>query len=471
MKRILIQFTLLFICTYINAQQAFRNNGTLQVHSGASITGFGDFTNASSATLINNGNVYLKGNITNAQASMSPGTGTLYLNGSAAQTVSGSQQFNTYNLVTNNSAGITINNDLSVSGAHTFTNGMITTSATPNYMRYEAGSSYTGDADSRHVNGWVKKSGSTDFVFPVGDATYERTIALNSLSGISEFNAKYFINTPNSYQYVTPVWDVNESEYWQISKISGGTASVTMNWDFSKVYFPNWIVPDIVTTSYNGSAWASNGGTASGNAATTGTITSNSVSSFTLFTLGSRSYILPITLISFTAYRQDNYTQIAWTTAKEYNLEKYNVERSDDGISFYPLTQLSPRNSGNTEQYNSRDYASIQRIAYYRLRLKDNNGRETLSRIVAITANSGSQLTLLTNPVHDRITLIAGSTLDGLFSYTIAAANGQLIQQGKLQIQNGGSYQLELKGTLSAGIYTLNVNNERESFRYKLIVQ
>jgi len=47
----------------------------------------------------------------------------LYLNGTSAQSISGTQAFKTLNFVSNNSAGITLNNDLSVSGIHTFYRG------------------------------------------------------------------------------------------------------------------------------------------------------------------------------------------------------------------------------------------------------------------------------------------------------------------------------------------------------------
>lgn len=56
--------------------------------------------------------------------------GLLYLNGTSAQAVGGTQTFETYNLNTDNTAGITLNNNLSVNGVHTFANGLIATSAT-----------------------------------------------------------------------------------------------------------------------------------------------------------------------------------------------------------------------------------------------------------------------------------------------------------------------------------------------------
>jgi hypothetical protein len=462
--------TLLIGCASF-AQVSVTNTGILYITGSSDILYAGsDFTNNSGSALTNNGQLHVKGNLTNDQSSMAIGTGTLYLIGSSAQAVNGSQPFKTYHLNTNNSAGITLNNDLSVSGTHTFTSGIITTSATPNYLIYEAGSSYAGDADSRHVNGWVKKFGSTNFIFPVGDLTYERTVALNSLSASSEFYAKYFINTPNSYSYVSPIWDVNESEYWQISRASGGTATVTLNWDNSKVYFPNWIVADITVAGYIGSAWANNGGVAIGSAATTGTITSSSTSSFSFFALASKSYILPLTLTSFNATRPGNYTQITWTTEGELSADHFVVERSDDGRSFYTIAQLPARNSGLTEQYSTRDNAAIRHTAYYRLRIADTGGREKLSKTVAITVIGSNQLSLLTNPVHDKVTLLAGPELNGQFDYMITAINGQLTQQGKLLFQNGGSYQLELRNP-TPGMYSLKVSNGLENFRYKLIVQ
>jgi len=153
--------------------------------------------------------------------------------------VSGSQKFKTYNLETNNSSGITLNNDLSVTGSHTFTAGIITTSATPNYLIYEAGSSYSGSSDTKHVNGWVKKLGSTSFTFPVGNANYQRAISLN-ISSSSEFNVRYYLVNPTTTPVNVPLVDVDPNEYWMLNQVSGGAATVGLNWDNTRVAFPNF---------------------------------------------------------------------------------------------------------------------------------------------------------------------------------------------------------------------------------------
>jgi hypothetical protein len=473
MKKNLLLLSLLFACKLVMSQTAATNTGILYVTGSSDILFAGsDFTNNSGSALTNNGQLYIKGNLTNNQSAMAIGTGTLYLNGSSAQSVNGSQSFKTYHLNTNNGAGITLNNNLSVSGIHTFASGIITTSATPNYLVYEAGSSYTGDADSRHVNGWVKKFGTTNFAFPVGTATIERTAGITNLSVSSEINAIYRQPTTNIYNLQGPLVQVQDKEYWQIDKISGGTAQIALNWDNSKVTFPPVLVTDIRVAYYTGSLWTNQGGSATGSYLTTGSVTSNVVGSFGPFTFGFVSIPLALDLINFTAERKANYTRLNWTTAHEQGVDHFTIERSDDAVQFYGITKVTARNTGNAESYSSNDYAPIRNIAYYRLRSVDINGKEKLSAIVSVKAeNSGNLLTLVINPVHDQVILAASSELNGVFDYRLHAIDGKLMQEGNLTIQNGGQYTLSLKGNFEPGTYTLEVSNKIENFRYKLVVR
>ncbi|MBL7741656.1 MAG: T9SS type A sorting domain-containing protein [Chitinophagaceae bacterium] len=457
------------LCSSVAAQDAARNTGNLQVHSGGSFSSFGHFTNASAGVLVNQGSLHVKGNLVNDQSAMAAGTGTLYLSGSVAQNVNGSQPFRTYHLNSNNSSGITINNNLSVSGIHTFTNGIIITSATPNYLIYEAGSSYSGDADSRHVNGWVKKIGATNFIFPVGNGSVERTIALNSLTASSEFNVKHEINTPNLNQLDIQLVAVDTFEYWQVDRVSGGSASVGMNWDNSKLTFPNWQVARIAAAYYTGAQWTDVGGPASGTTSM-GTVASGVVSSFGLFTPGYRLFPLPLTLISFTARYQDSRTELKWTTAQEQNVSHFTILRSNDNISFYEAGRTAARNNPGVENYFTYDNEPIHHIAWYKLRSTDTDGREKYSKTVSVSVNNSNRLMLLTNPVRDRITISASSALNAEFTYTITAMNGQLMQKGKLAVAGRGNYPVSIEKKMAPGTYTLEVANHNEVYVFKLVV-
>ncbi len=469
-KIFLLLYTFLLAVATTNAQ-AVKNSGNFQVHTGGSFSCFLDFTNSSTAALVNNGSLYLRANLTNDQASMSAGTGTLYLNGSSAQAAGGSQTFKTNNLETNNSSGITLNIDLSVAGAHTFSNGLIATSSTPNYLIYESGSSHSGSADSRHVNGWVKKIGSTDFTFPVGDASYLRTIAISSLTLSSEFDCKYFTPTSNIFNLSSPIIKVKGNEYWQLNKNSGGDAAVTLNWDHSKVAMDNVTLTDIRSSLYTGGLWTNTGGSASGNVTTTGTITSGSLSSFGAMTLGYLSYPIPLDLISFTGERRGTDNILHWVSQNEYDLQEYEVQRSFDARQYNLVGKVDGRNSGNREQYSFTDPVTYQGIAYYRLRCVDLDGNFKYSNIIALADHSFAGAGLLVpNPVRRVITIFnrAGSGED--YSYQLFSAAGQLVSKGQIQLPVSGSAVIELPVHIANGIYQLELSGSRNRFIEKLYI-
>lgn len=462
-----------FTASVSNAQADLSNSGVLYIGSSNDTLYInGNFTNTSTAALTNGGQLYVKQNLTNNQSSMMAGTGTLTINGTSTQTLGGTQIFKTNNLVTNNTAGITLNNNLSVSGMHTFTDGMITTSATPNYMIYEAGSSYTGSNDSRHVNGWVKKIGSTDFTFPVGSAVYERSIALTNLTASAEFNIKYNgPATPNRYDLYNPLVYVDSAEYWTINKISGAAAQVAMNWDHSKVPFPNLMVSDIRVANYDGIFWRSIGGSATGSALTTGNVTSPGVSVFNRnFTFGSISYTLPLKIISFTAGRMNDYTRLNWTIGNELNVLNYELQRSDDGFGFYTINIHLPYNRNGTEFYSYDDRKILNGTTFYRLKVNNLSSQVNYSHIITVSANTtGKDFYVITNPVVASIDLYAGAAIKGLYNYTIVNTAGQVVQAGTLDIKNAGAYSIYLKPAMVAGAYILVVQNETNRLQKMII--
>ncbi len=472
MKKIIIQIIFFLCCVHSNAQQAFTNSGNLQIHSGASVGGFGDFTNTSSGSFVNNGSFYLKKDISNAQSSMAAGTGTLYLNGTGAQAVNGTQTFKTYNLNTNNSAGITLNNNLSVSGAHTFAAGLITTSATPNYLVYEAGSSYSGDNDSRHVNGWVKKLGTTNFTFPVGDATYERTAAIANLSATSEFNCKYNTPTQNVFNLFSPLVQVHANEYWQINEISGGSAQVTLNWDNSKVAMDLVLLSEVQVAYYSGGYWRDGGGTASGNISTTGSITSLPGTSFSLpFTFGYATTVLPLKLISFTGERRSSISFLHWITENEQNVNHYEVQRSYDGVAYITIGSISAQKANTQQQYDFEDHSAIHGMAYYRLKSIENDGKFSYSKVVVVSERElQSTSFVVINPVRNAIAVFNKTGKEGVFDYRLLNAAGQQVLNGRVNMTVNGGALIPIAGT-AAGIYLLELRNEKTVFIQKLLVE
>lgn len=472
MQKIILSVALILLGYAVFPQQAMQNNGNLRIHSGTALTSYGAMTNTSAAVLVNNGSLYVKGNFVNNEPSMSAGTGILYLNGSLAQTVSGTTVLKTSGLVTDNTAGITLNNDLSVAGTHTFTNGLIHSSATPNYLIYETGASHNGSTDARHVTGWVKKNGSADFTFPVGDNNYLRSVSLSNLSGSSEFNAHYYTNTADVFNMLSPLVKVREAEYWQVDKMSGGNAQVTLNWDATKVPMDNILLADIRVGHYTGGIWINTGGTATGDVSSTGSVTSNAITNFSPFTLAYVSFPIPLKLLSFTGWRRSGITYLHWVTENEQDVDRFDVQRSFDGISFDVIGNVKARNRGIKELYSFNDPASFTGTAYYRLSSIDNDGKYSYSRVVAVTESTRDiPAFVVLNPVQTAITVFNKSSTGGMYGYRVYNSSGQLVLKGDISLGNNAAGIIRLPLQIPYGIYTLELVNEKTRFTQHLLIE
>ena len=462
MKKLLIIFAFLFSkIAGLQAQSDLQNTGIFYISSASDIVYVNaSMTNASTAALTNNGNLYVSQTLTNGQAAMAIGSGTLYLNGSSSQSISGTQQFRTNNLVTNNAAGVLLNNNLDVSGVHTFTGGIISSSATPNYLIYEAGSSYTGDGDANHVSGWVKKFGSTDFIFPVGNGIVERPVAISSLTATSEFNAHHYQSTTNTSNLLTPLVTVDPNEYWQINRIAGGNANVNMNWNNSKITFPQYPLASIRAGYYSGGLWTNFGGSAVGTPATTGNITSNLMSSFGTFVISSISATLPLNFLATYAYRKPSGTLVEWKTSDEVNVNHFEIERCVDGHSFVRIGTVQSHDNPGIGDYTFIDNFLQEGKVYYRIRSVDKDGKFIFSKVVVVAdgrqSNDGYTIA---NPVMGRIYINVSNLPSGSYDYRLRSENGQSILSGILNINGSGTYSIALEGSVRPGIYVLTLGN------------
>ena len=162
-------------------------SGTLDIRGNFNIA-----TSTSFAGNTNNPSVTLKGNFSNSGA-FAAGTGIWTFSGSSAQTLTGAANFN--NLTVNNSSGLTLSNNVSVSTLLTLTNGAITTGT--NIITTLANCSDTTPAGTpagsvTRTNGFVDGNlrltfpvavgfgATTTCTFPVGSGTAYAPITVNA---------------------------------------------------------------------------------------------------------------------------------------------------------------------------------------------------------------------------------------------------------------------------------------------------
>ncbi len=116
------------------------------------------------------------------------------------------------------------------------------------------------------------------------------------------------------------------------------------------------------------------------------------------------SVILPLTLVSFTAIKQNTTALLKWQTVNEINTSHFIVQRSTDGVSFTNIGKVAAANLGkqsNTYSFTDEISAVKADKIYYRLQIADNDGKIAYSSITSINNNTESYFTVFPNPARD----------------------------------------------------------------------
>ena len=142
---------------------------------------------------------------------------------------------------------------------------------------------------------------------------------------------------------------------------------------------------------------------------------------------------LPVKSISLTATILSNsQVSVKWTTVGESNIASYKVERSVNGVSF---TELVTVNAGASSYSYIDAKLSSGFVAYYRIKIIDNAGAVSYSKVATLTTNHSPLTTISVYP---------NPVVNNTFNLSIA---------------NAGKYTVSLVDALGKTVYTTTVNH------------
>lgn len=425
-----------------------------------------------------------------------PQNGTVAFNGNGLQSISGTTNTTFYNLTANNTAGITttgitLNRPASVNNVLTLTNGHITT--TSNLLTMNAGSSVaganygtraSGGSDNSFVNGPLRKNGNTAFLFPVGKLNAgHRYIGISAPSTGDAFIAEFLRASANALGTVTATGlsHVSACENWNLQRTVGSTnVNVTLSWSGSSNCNAAAYVTDLATlvAAHFTTSWSSynNNGGNTGNVSS-GSVTWNGVPAYGFFSLGSTSPVtnpLPVKFSSVKAYAAGLENIIEWVNETEESLERYEVERSADGIHFSTIHSVLPRlNTGSRAAYFETDRTVNQQTFYYRIKAIEKNELIKYSAIVKVNRSQADNFSIYPNPVKNKTVVIElNSANKENYSVRIINQAGQQVYLTNWQHTGGNaSRTIELPASIIPGIYIVHITGTGKNLNTKLIVQ
>ncbi|GHN01856.1 hypothetical protein WSM22_33450 [Cytophagales bacterium WSM2-2] len=427
----------------------------------------GDFTiAASSGICTNNHNISIGGNFTSlnttatsnfaivgtnpSPGTTTPNTNTFTFNGFGQQTITmnnpnatGNRAF-FYNLVINNNAARSSNDDITladilpVTNSVTFTNGRMLTTSTK-YLRVMNGASANTGTTTSYVNGPMNYdmavNGSTRTLnFPIGDGSNWRYASLSvrhSAATSYTYTAQVTHSSASALGYTVPgtISYVSNVRYTTIDRTvtsSGAAASSTNlvvaspnNPVITMRYSTDDQVGDfanltIAKTTGSGTPWIDLLGSATAN--TTGTITSTSTTAFigfSKFCLANKSAgtnSLPIELVSFEARPKNGNVLLTWVTASETNSDHFEVLRSKNGTDWVAIGNVKAAGTTNEQHnYSFEDGSAFQGSSYYRLKQVDVDNK--FENFTVMARMPFTSIVVYPNPASDKV-VIEGEDLD-----------------------------------------------------------
>ena len=176
--------------------------------------------------------------------------------------------------------------------------------------------------------------------------------------------------------------------------------------------------------------------------------------------------------ISVGAQRKTGTTVVRWKTAREADVDRYEVERLNVNGSFDRIGSVQPHNSADETDYEYVDGLPLIGTAMYRIRSVDHDGQYSYSRIVSVADNNNAaSFTILNNPAQEAIYLSVSTAYKGKYHYELFSASGQLVQSGPLTINGVDIVTIPLGLKAMPGVYLLNVRNEDRRFAKRILVK
>ena len=135
--------------------------------------------------------------------------------------------------------------------------------------------------------------------------------------------------------------------------------------------------------------------------------------------------VLPVELLSFDGYTEEMDNTLNWTTAAEINNDRFDIERSENGLEWDKLAEVYGQGNSTAEHdYSYYDENADCDNCYYRLKQIDFDGNYEYSNAILLVVERKKGFNLYPNPALDEVTV---DMPDEEGQITLYNSSGQLL--------------------------------------------
>lgn len=111
---------------------------------------------------------------------------------------------------------------------------------------------------------------------------------------------------------------------------------------------------------------------------------------------------MPLKLLEFTGRANGTGASLNWITSDEKEVDRFEIQRSEDGKEFKTVGQVPAKNAVAGDNYRFNDVVSLTTVKYYRLKMIDIDGKFTQSRVIRLQdTDADAKVSVYPNPASD----------------------------------------------------------------------
>ena len=164
---------------------------------------------------------------------------------------------------------------------------------------------------------------------------------------------------------------------------------------------------------------------------------------------------LPVAFSGYDVKCNDKGALLIWSTASEQNSEKFEIQRSKNGVDWVVIDNVAA--AGNSDVQRNYQYLDLNGgIAFYRIRQVDKDGKFIYTAIKRTDCNINQMgITLYPVPASDRLTVVIKSDKAVRTDLQVVDINGRMVSRTVTQINQGNNNIVLDVTRLPAGQYML----------------
>ncbi|MEA3447905.1 MAG: T9SS type A sorting domain-containing protein [Bacteroidota bacterium] len=182
---------------------------------------------------------------------------------------------------------------------------------------------------------------------------------------------------------------------------------------------------------------------------------------------------VPVELLDFTAYCQNDNAVLTWSTASELNNNYFTIERSTDGTNWTQIASV--KGAGTVNQKNNYDFTDMNKpngLTYYRLSQVDFDGETEKLKVKELNCEDFNSLEtkaeVFPNPCKTELSILMKNWKDASTQIKVFDNYGRLVDEYKYETTQLVNLRKINTKSYIPGSYVVQVITKNEVFNLRI---